>query len=335
MSNAELYEKLAERIFCKGSKIIPQLFAMIADEEEAKTLLAMPGTVEELAQKMGTSVEEMQKRCDTLYHKGLAFKSFKGQTLGYKMCRELVQFHDATILWPEAPREYHDLWQKYMEEEWPSYAKMIAKMMPKPFTRIIPAGVDLAQKQQVLPFESIKDIIESASRIAVTKCTCRLIAKKCDKPLEVCLQINRGADYTIDRGSGREVSKEEAMEIIRQAEEAGLIHVTMNKADVGHFICNCCDDCCQTFPVIIHHGINITDPSRFRAQVDAESCEGCQTCIDRCYFKAITMVEHDGKEVARVIEEKCMGCGLCRTACPSVSISLVEVRDKSFIPGAS
>ena len=49
--------------------------------------------------------------------------------------------------------------------------------------------------------------------LAVTKCTCRLTAHKCDRPLEACLQVNRAAQYSIDRGTGREVSKEEALKI--------------------------------------------------------------------------------------------------------------------------
>jgi Fe-S-cluster-containing hydrogenase component 2 len=178
------------------------------------------------------------------------------------------------------------------------------------------------------------DIINASSRIAFTRCTCRVTAHKCDKPVEVCLQINRGADYTIDRGSGREVTKEEAIGILKKSEEAGLIHVTMNKSDVGHFICNCCDDCCMNFPLFIHQGISLCDPSRFRAAVDPETCDGCETCIDRCYFSAITMIDHKGDEVANIIAEKCMGCGLCRTTCPSASITLLEVREKKFVPGA-
>jgi len=334
MSETDIYEKLTEKILAKGSKILPRLWAMIASEEEAKTLLAMPGTPTDLAQKIGISEEDMKKRCEMLFHKGLAFKSHKGGVTTYRMCRDLTQFHDASILWPEAPRSYHDLWQCYMEEEWPAYSQMIAKFLSRPFTRIIPAGIDLAQKQQVLPFESVLDIINSASRVAVTRCTCRVTAHKCDRPVEVCLQINRGADYTIERGSGREVTKEEALDILKKSEDAGLIHVVMNKSEAAHFICNCCEDCCMTFPILIHQGIKVCAPSRFLAAVDPETCEGCETCLDRCYFSAITMVDKDGEEIATVSAEKCMGCGLCRITCPSASITLAEAREKQFVPGA-
>jgi len=334
VSEEDIYQQMAEKIMMKGSKIIPRLFRMIADPGEAELMMAMPGTPGQLAEKVGKPVDEVEKMCDTLYRKGIVFKSFKTGTLGYKMCRDLVQFHDASILWPDAPREYLDLWQKFMEEEWPNYAKVVEKIMPKPFTRVIPVDKAVeAGKQQVLDIESANKMIESSEKVAVTKCTCRLTAHKCDHSLEVCLQIGKAAEYTIDRGSGREVSKEEAYKILQKAEEEGLVHVTMNKAHAGHFICNCCGCCCQTLPLIISEGINLTDPSRYTARIDPETCDFCGTCQQRCYFNAVIETKRsDGEEVMTVIEDKCMGCGLCYVTCPENAISLVETRPTDFIP---
>jgi len=330
----DLFEKMTEKILLKGSKIIPQLFRMIANQEEAVLLLAMPGTPEQLAEKLNKPVAEIEKSCRTLYEKGLAFKSFKGGVTSYKMCRDMVQFHDATILWPKATVDYFELWQKFMELEWPNYARIISKILPKPITRVIPVRQAVeAGKQQVLDIESAAKIINDAEAIAVTKCTCRLIAHKCDRPVEVCLQVNAGARYTIDRGSGREVTKAEAMKILEESEEKGLIHVAMNKAHVGHFICNCCGCCCVTMPLMIKEGLKLTDPSRYLAKIDPELCADCETCLDRCYFNALVEIEKDGETVMSVIAEKCMGCGLCNVTCPEEAISLIEVRPAEFIPG--
>jgi hypothetical protein len=120
----DIYKDMTDKIMLTGSKIIPELFKMVADKQEATLLMTMPGTPDALAEKLGKPVEDIEKMCRELYQKGLAFKSFKTGTLGYKMCRDMVQFHDATILWPEAPKAYHDLWQQFMEEEWPHFARM-------------------------------------------------------------------------------------------------------------------------------------------------------------------------------------------------------------------
>ncbi len=221
-----------------------------------------------------------------------------------------------------------------MEDEWPNCPRMLDKGLPKPFTRAVAVGQSVSTaKQQSLDADSVEKIINTSEKIAVTKCTCRLIAHKCDKPLEVCLQVGNAAKYTIDRGSGREVSKEEALKIVQDAAEAGLVHVTMNKAHAGHFICNCCSCCCQAFPLLISENLNLCDPSRFQAEINPESCNSCETCLDRCYFNAIEEVKTDsGDSVMSIIADKCMGCGLCQITCPEDAISLKEVREIDFIP---
>ncbi len=331
MSDTSVYEKLSEKIFMAGSAIIPELWSMIADENEATALLTLPGTAAEVAAQTGLESSAVETMLEGLYHKGVVFKSVKPEGTKYRLASSLVQFHDASILWPEAPQAYLDLWQRYMEEEWPSYAKVVMGVLPRPFTRIIPVEQPIEVKNRILAFEDVDSLIEAANQVAVTNCTCRLIAHKCDKPVEVCLQIGKAAAYTIDRGSGRSVTKEEARKILRLSEEAGLVHVTMNRAGDSHFICNCCDDCCMSFTLLISDAVNLCDPSRFAAQVDSEACTGCALCEERCYFGALSM----GNEgTVQILAEKCMGCGLCQVACPEKAIAMVQVREEEFIPQA-
>ncbi len=326
-----VYQKLADRIFVP-SPIIADLFAMLADEKEAGMLLSLPATAGELSERFGLPPETAQAKLDEFYRKGLAFKSKKPEGVLYRMCRDVVQFHDATILWPEAPQAYFDLWQKFMEEEWPAYAKLAETILPRPMTRIVPVEKSLSPRAQILAYESVRDLIEKSDPIAVTKCTCRLIAKKCDRPVEVCLQVGKAASYNLDRGTGRAVTKDEAMEIIREAEEAGLMHVTMNRSADMHFICNCCGCCCIAMPVMIQHGTRMCDPSRYRAQVDAEACEACGLCVERCWFSALSLDEARGACV--VDPDKCMGCGICQVTCPTGALTLVEARAQDYIPAA-
>jgi len=333
MTEKDIYQKLTDKIMLTGSKIIPELFRMIVDEKEAALLLAMPGSPEELARKTGRPVDEVETACQSLYHRGVAFKSHKGGRLGYKMCRDMIQFHDATILWPEAPREYLDLWQKFMETEWPEFARLAVQVFPKAFTRIIPVEEAVeAGGQKILDFESANRIVERAEKLAVTKCTCRLIAHKCDNPLEVCIQVDNAARYTLDRGTGREITKKEAIDILRLCEEKGLVHVTMNRAQGGHFICNCCSCCCQALPLVIAEGLNLCAPSRYQARIDADLCVSCGICFERCRFNAIKPPEASGIDAYQVDSDRCMGCGLCRPTCPEGAVTLHETRPVDFIP---
>ncbi len=331
MNDEDLYEKLSERILTKGSAFIPDLFRMIASEDEARILLATPGTAAELAEKLGCSAEDMEGKLDLLYRKGLMFKADKPQGTLYRMCRDITQFHDATILWDGVTPEYLELWGRQTREELPDYINMVSMVIPKPLTRVVPVNQPVEARQSILAFEDVEQMVKDAGRLAVVDCTCRKVDGKCGKPLEVCLQLGKAADYTIDRGSGREVSMDEAMDIIRASEEAGLIHVAMNKAYGSHIICNCCEDCCVAFSLPIE-ATKIVDPSRFLAVVDEEACSGCGDCVDRCFFDAVSLEERDGEEVSVITAEKCMGCGLCQVACPEDAISVKAVREESFIP---
>ncbi len=328
------YQAMAEHIGLGQSERIARLFGMIADSDEADLLLALPADAPAAAEKLGREPGQVQAMIDRLFIKGLVFPSRKTDPPTWRMCRDLVQFHDATLLWPGAPPEYLDLWREFMDLEWFDIARKISQGKDKPFTRIIPVGVSIEARTSILDFESVAQIIAKARSIAVTNCTCRLSMRKCDRPLEVCLQVDNAADYNLARGTGRALSKDEAMDILKEAEEAGLVHVTMNRHEGNHFICNCCPCCCQTMPVLIEGGIRVVDPSRFVAAVDAQECIGCGTCEERCYFSAISFP--GGEDSPAVVDpERCMGCGLCLVTCPTGAITLSEAREKSFVPGAA
>lgn len=331
MTETNAYTKFAEMMLHQNSEFIPRILESMITSEQADLLVSLPGTASQMAEKMGRDAASVDADLKAMFRMGLTFKKEKDGDTVWRAPAHLVQFHDATLVWPEATEEFIDLWQHYMEKEWPELAPQLTQFIPRPFTRVIPVGKSVdAGKAKVLAPDSVREIIASAKRIAVTKCTCRLTMKKCDAPIEVCLQINRGADYTIERGSGRELTKEEALDVIEKVEEAGLVHVTMNKTDAGHFICNCCGCCCQSFTLLISDGVNLCDPSRYKPEVDTELCTGCGTCEDRCWFNAITVGEND---TASVDEEKCLGCGQCYTGCPEEAITMVEVRAPDFIPG--
>ncbi len=322
------YKELAARIGMGYSDRIARLFSMIADHTEADLLLSLPADAPTLSEKLGLSREKVEDMIQTLFVKGLVFPSFKHDPPQYRMGRDMVQFHDATILWPDAPREFLDLWQEWTEEEWPDMARAFEKSGSPPAMRIIPVGITLQAQGQILAFEDVADLINNARELAVTKCTCRLAAHKCDKTLEACIQVNNAASYAMARGTGRRLTKEEALDLCRRVEEEGLIHTTFNSRSVDHVICNCCGCCCQFLPEHIKHGIRVVAPSRFRAEIDADECTGCETCVDRCYFEAISM----GDDTAYVDLEACMGCGVCAVTCPEEAIAMIEVREPGHVP---
>ena len=323
------YKELARRVGLEQFDRIVRLWSMIADPEEAALLLALPGDAPSLAERLGRPREELAGMLRTLFVKGLAFPTSKTDPPTYRLVASAVQFHDSTILWPGAPREFLDLWQEFMDEDGYEVFKLVAEHLPRPVMRVIPVGLTVPVQSQIMSFEDVSQAIEKAHLLAVTKCTCRLTAQKCDLTLEACLQLNNAARYAIARGTGRELTRQEALDLTKKAEEEGLIHTVNNLKSMHTVICNCCSCCCQNFPGLVKYGIQTVDPSRFQAWIDPDLCTGCESCLDRCYFGAIEMVD----ESAEVVHpEKCMGCGLCQVTCPSEAITMVEVRPPDFIP---
>jgi ferredoxin len=173
---------------------------------------------------------------------------------------------------------------------------------------------------------------EAARTIAVTTCVCRKLMKRCDGPLEVCLQLDRGAEYAIKRRTGRKVNLEEAVAILKQAEAAGLVHMTENTPGRSNVICNCCNCCCEMLRFATNSKTKgVLSPSRFQARVDAGNCTSCGMCVDICPVEAVSLNADNRAEVS---PEVCIGCGLCGSACPVGAITLFEARPREFIPGA-
>jgi len=243
--------------------------------------------------------------------------------------RRLLQFHDATILAIGAPPDFIDMWGKYHEEEFPKHLKAIEEAMPRGAVRVIPVNSAVAPGTSVAPFEDVKKIVEMADNLAVTACTCKVVTgAPCDTTLEVCIQVNRAADYALERGTGRQLTKQETLDMLEKCQDEGLVHVVGNSRGLGHIICNCCEDCCINWTGSRKAGAKFTDPSRFSAVIDADLCTQCETCLDRCFFKAIDL-ENDPPAID---EEECMGCGLCVATCPTEAIHLKEVRGEDYVP---
>jgi NAD-dependent dihydropyrimidine dehydrogenase PreA subunit/DNA-binding MarR family transcriptional regulator len=330
MSEKTLYQQLAEEIGDGESKLMPKIFETLIDDTEAKVLLAAapPATVDEISKKSGVPKEDIEKMIDPLFKRGLIFKSKKKDALRYYRVRSVPQFHDSTAVMLNPSREMLDLWKEYMETDWHQYSRKLEETLPGSVVRVIPVNVSVEPGSQILVYDDIKTVIDNAKNLAVTPCSCRVIDGKCEKPLEVCVQVNRAADYAIERGTGRQLNKKEALELMKMCEEEGLVHCSDNRQEVGHVICNCCEDCCLNWTSLRTGLKKFTAPSRFCAEVDPDLCSECETCLDRCYFDAITMEE----DTAVIDPENCMGCGLCLVTCPDEAIRLNEVRPQDFIP---
>ena len=131
-------------------------------------------------------------------------------------------------------------------------------------------------------------------------------------------------------GNGREITREEALEITRQNEEDGLVLQPTNYEKLD-FICACCGCCCGILQI---HKL-LPKPAEnwahnFYAVVDTESCAGCGTCVERCQVNAVTINEESGYSMINL--DRCIGCGNCVVTCPSQALQLVKMEIETVPP---
>jgi Pyruvate/2-oxoacid:ferredoxin oxidoreductase delta subunit len=328
MPDKTVYEELAAKlqIGARQSTVVPRILETLLDETEAKLVLAAapPATVEELAAKTGVERARVGAMAERLFQKGVLLKSKKPDGVRFYRVRQVLQLHDATAVMHDPPPGMFDLWKEYTRTEWTEQIKIFQA----PMVRVVPINVSIEANSQILASDDARNLIDQARNIAVTKCSCRAIDGACGMPVEVCLQLDRAADYAIERGTGRKLNREEALSVLQMCEEEGLVHVTENRQGVGHVICNCCRDCCINWPSVKAGVAKWVSPSRFRAVIDSDKCNGCEDCVDRCFFGALQM--DDARAV--VDEEKCMGCGICRPSCMLDAIAMETVRAQDFVP---
>jgi len=172
-----------------------------------------------------------------------------------------------------------------------------------------PSGDRMATLAQTL------DYIDTVDRqIWLNRCDCRTLAGHCDTPTDTCITFRNGINTLVHRGWSRPLTKDEAKDVVRRSNRAGLMH-TLN--DNG--ICNCCRDCCYLFRAQEATGRSATWPhAEDIAVLDPEACIACGKCVKRCPFDAFELL-------ARVLvqhPERCRGCGLCIETCPTRALAM-------------
>jgi len=193
-------------------------------------------------------------------------------------------------------------------------------------SKVIPVQQSLGGLQWVLPTQQVLEILRNSRSFALANCLCRTKHKRCGNPLEVCFYTNDVADKKVEQGTARHVDLQEATEVLKLANEHGLIHLTIfNPEQHVYALCSCCECCCHDIEFMKKLGRpDLVAHADYVASVDRNTCLQCGKCVERCIFDAQVM-QHGNTFFH---EEHCYGCGLCVSTCPSNSIRMVLRRDK-------
>lgn len=338
------YKKLCQALAQRGGRYpgmdIPEFYTVVQElfkPEEAAIAAAMPmkpSPASAIAKEMNREEKEVEGLLEKMADKGLC-SSFIREGIRYYVAVPFVpgifefQFMRGTKT--EKDRHLARLIHNYKEAVDRTRGPQTITF---PASRVIPVGETIRSGSRVHTYSQVTSYPDRYEPISVSTCFCRhegkLLDEKsdCGMPDEVCMQFGTGAQYIIERGLGRKVSKEEAKGILRKAAEAGLVHASLNTQEID-FLCNCCSCHCM----ILKTALRQPKPGRafysgFQPRVNPDLCTSCEACVERCPSKACTM----GDRIPKFDMDRCFGCGVCAVGCPAEAIILEEKPGLAEVP---
>ncbi len=333
-AHERLAHKFMHKPYWKDALVPDSLRAMVAlafTEEEAELVNGLsygmlPARI--IANRVKRPLEELEPLLESLAERllivGVTIKGFR--TYGFLNLvpgvfeTQMIRARDAQN---EQEREFFVTFAALYDE---FYDEIMTWLKPQVegkdlrFGRIIPIGKSIECSTGIVPLETDlwSETIERNNSFCLSNvCPCRyemeLLGKGCGKPLDVCSAMGWLADFCIDNGIARRVSKEEFIEAKNRAADAGLVNMTDNLANPLQ-VCSCCSCCCSALRLIKDYNIpTIIVPSRFEAAVDAAACDACAKCSRACPMEAITWKKK--QPPVQIDHSRCIGCGICVTRC--------------------
>ena len=339
-SHESIYHQLAQHLdrAINGAPMSPHLLEILKilyPGEEAEVALKLAiyenRTLSQVQETLPEKADRLEEILMSMARRGTVLTvQIPGQERVFRLLPSIVGFAEVPFLdgvdTPEK-RRLAGLWKDYIDAE---FGEELARGVP--LIRVVPVSESLRDESQVLPYDALAQRLEKVDFFAVGHCPCRQMARYvgegCDHPTERCMHFGTLGRYLVESGKARSLDREEALRMLRDATEEGLVHVCDNVNGLLHTICNCCPCCCAFFRAKLTRGLPTMSRSNYVARVDGETCIGCGTCEERCPVKAVEVVEG----IARVDEETCIGCGVCTPTCEAGDAIRLSVREQAAPP---
>ena len=278
----------------------------IVDDDMCKVMLHMkldtPRTTEELAKRCKASVEWTREQLDKLNVAGVCrtMEGLNGAKAGWYYPIWVPGIMEGVLSNNEQCERYPDLGACF-EEYTRRRIAMVAPVLQNGkqgmmFMRVMPVMSAIENNSKTASYDEVRTLIEKASAISVGPCSCRrsrrLIGEGCGHLEEdMCMYLNDNAINYSRLGTHRLITKEEAYEILKRAEDNGLVH-EINQTpgfEDTTAICNCCGCSCYALRIANYFRSAKSIQSNFLAKVDKNKCVACGQCVENCQTNALKL----------------------------------------------
>ena len=278
----------------------------------------IPEPVEQIAARAGGEPDKVKAELEAMVERGLIRAKERQGKVSYGLIPFVVGIYEEQLT--RLDEELARLFEEYYQQAFHELLTVKPAMQ-----RVIPVEQSVAVGIEVMPYESASALLGEAQSWGVMDCICRtqkkLLGEPCKHPVSVCMIFSQHPNVFDGSHGIRPVTKDEALAVLRQAEAAGLVHTVGNTQRGVYYICNCCTCSCAILRGVAQYGLlSAIAPSAFQARVDEKLCGGCELCLERCQFGALSML--DG--VCKVDQRRCFGCGVCVEACGDSALTLVS-----------
>ena len=273
----------------------------IVDDDMCSVMMRMrletDFSAEDLAKKTRKSLDFVQTQCDKLVKAGVIRTRVRSGVLCYYYPIWVPGIMEG-ILSNREQCDAHPELGACFEEYTRIRVGMLAPMLGNGvnFMRVMPVMSAIENDTHKASYDEISTLIEKAWAISVGPCSCRrsrrLMGEGCGHLEEdMCLYLNDNAISFSKNGEHRLITKEEAYEILRRAEDNGLVH-EVNQAlgfDGVTAICNCCGCSCYALRIAELFRSPNGVSSNFIARVDKDKCVACGQCVENCQTNAVRL----------------------------------------------
>ena len=295
----------ASGMLVKIDENAPEYYCMadIVTDEEADIAIAAglrkERTAQWLADKVGRTVEEIQPSLDRLVYYGIFRRcriegtdedSYFMQIFAPGILEMMVNNQELLHEHPEVGRAFEEYTRLRMQSMGPILPDGYGLM------RVIPVESAIEGIPGVTDDERLSHYLDKYDVFSVSPCSCRAsrtsLGDGCGHLAEdMCVQMGKGAEHYIRTGRARQITREEALEIVKRAEENGLMHDIPNIEGAGESaaICNCCACACFGLRAGLMFGARDAIRSNFVAEVDEAKCVACAQCVEVCPGNALKL----------------------------------------------
>lgn len=283
----------------------------------------------------GMSLKAMENMLEKMMRNGLIELHEREGTRYYSNLPLIVGIYERQV--KSITPELHEYFEAYMHD-----LNFVRPFLDTGMSqmRTIPVEKSIPFDRHITTYDDLTAIVtETNGPFAIHECICRKTASMKGNPckktsrIETCMSLDNWARIAVRTGMGREISKAEALEIIRKNEADGLVLQPSNTQKV-EYICSCCGCCCGMLGLqkMLPRPVDYWSTTYY-ATIEPGDCTACGLCEERCQVNALKNDESLGSYNVNL--DRCIGCGNCVASCTTGAITLVKKENAKAPPANS